>query len=203
MRSTANTFIRTTGIAVVTFASVTTLASCGASGADTATADRQSQVRDAGASVMPFDLNKTMHSFVKNDAGGIETVVSLDVNDSEQVDLVRSHLNEISVAFAAGDFDDPAAIHGNGVPGLQTLKDNASKLSINYTDVPGGAMITYSSSDPAVVSAIHDWFDAQLADHGTDAMSMPADQQMTKEMWAMHHPGQPYPGDSPTTSTPS
>jgi predicted small lipoprotein YifL len=202
MRPTANAFIRTTTIAVMACATVATLAGCGTSGTTTAPADRQSQVRDAGASVMPFDLNKTMHSFVKNDGGGMETVVSLDVNDSEQIDLVRSHLNEVSVAFAAGNFDDPTAIHGSDMPGLQSLKDNDSKLLIAYTDVPGGAMITYSSSDPAVVSAIHDWFDAQLADHGTDAMSMPTDQQMTKEMWAMHHPGQPYPGDSSTTSTP-
>jgi hypothetical protein len=33
------------------------------------------------------------------------------------------------------------------------------------------AEIQYSSSNPKVVSALHEWFDAQLADHGTDAMA--------------------------------
>jgi hypothetical protein len=122
--------------------------------------------------------------------------VGIDVRSDEG--LVRDHLNKISVQFAAGNFDDPTAIHGADMPGLQTLKDNAGKFSIVYAEMPTGAMLTYSSTDPTVVSALHDWFDAQLADHGSDAMSMPADQQMTKEMWQMHHPNEPYPGNNAT-----
>lgn len=39
--------------------------------------DRQGQVREAGAAVMPFDLGKTKHSSVKTDDGGVQAAASL------------------------------------------------------------------------------------------------------------------------------
>jgi hypothetical protein len=32
------------------------------------------------------------------------------------------------------------------------------------------AAITYSAKDKPLISSVHEWFDAQLADHGPDAM---------------------------------
>ena len=65
------------------------LAGCGADGSTTT---RQWEVREAGAEVMPFDLDKTKHSFVKTDDGGVQTVSTLTKNYTEQVALVREHL---------------------------------------------------------------------------------------------------------------
>lgn len=75
------------------------LAGCGEDGS---TAARQEEVRLAGAEVMPFDPGKTKHSFVKTDDGGVQTVVSLDVDDAGQIRLVREHLFEIRDEFSAG-----------------------------------------------------------------------------------------------------
>jgi hypothetical protein len=155
---------------------------------------RQIEVRETGSAVMPFDLDKTKHSFVKIDDGGVQTVVVLDAADIEQVALIRAHLVEISGAFSAGRFDDPATVHGSDMPGVAQLAAGAAQIEITYREVTNGAEITYRTNEGALVGALHDWFDAQVADHGNDAVSEPFDHVMTEEMWNAHHPGQPYNG---------
>jgi hypothetical protein len=167
------------------------LAGCGADGSTTT---RQGEVREAGAEVMPFDLDKTKHSFVKTDDGGVQTVSTLTKNDTEQVALVREHLLEIREEFSAGRFDDPTTIHGADMPGVADLAAGADRLEITYREVDGGAALTYRTSDGSLVTALHDWFEAQVSDHGSDAVSEPFGHMMTEEMWRSHHPGQPYPG---------
>jgi hypothetical protein len=169
------------------------LSSCG--NGDT-TAARQAEVRKAGTAVMPFDLDKTRHSFVKLDGGGVQNVIALDASDVEQVALIRAHLVEVREAFAAGRFDDPATVHGSDMPGIAQLAAGAARLEIVYRDVDNGGEITYRTTDGALVGALHMWFDAQVADHGSDAVSEPSGHVMTEEMWRTHHPGQPYPGST-------
>ena len=43
------------------------------------------------------------------------------------------------------------------------------RLAIEYREIELGARIVYRAEEPALVSAIHDWFDAQLRDHGDHA----------------------------------
>lgn len=163
-------------------------------GGDGSTTDRQTEVREAGAEVMPFDLDKTRHSFVKTDDGGVQTVVALDASDTDQVSLVREHLSEIRDEFAAGRFDDPTTIHGADMPGVADLAAGAALLEITYRELDGGAELTYRTVSGPMVAALHDWFDAQVDDHGSDAVSESGGHVMTEEMWNLHHPGQPYPG---------
>lgn len=158
--------------------------------------DRTDVVRETGQAVMPFDLEKTKHSFVKTDDGGVQTVISLDPTDTEQVRLVRGHLLEIREEFSAGRFNDPTTIHGADMPGVATLTEGADRITFTYRDVDGGGEIMYRTDDGALVGAIHTWFDAQIADHGEDAVSVPFGHVMTEEMWRNHHPGEPYPGSS-------
>ncbi|MNR67789.1 hypothetical protein D3C85_1919740 [compost metagenome] len=43
-------------------------------------------------------------------------------------------------------------------------------MAITYKDIEGGAELAFKTSDPALIAALHQWFDAQLSDHGKDAM---------------------------------
>lgn len=165
---------------------------------DSSISARQAEVRDAGSEVMPFDLDKTKHSFVKTDDGGVQTVLALDVADDVQISLVREHLYKIREEFSAGRFDDPATIHGANMPGVAALSSGAALLEITYREVVGGAELTYRTSDGPMIAALHDWFEAQVTEHGTDAVSEPLGHVMTEEMWNMHHPGQPYQGSTHT-----
>jgi hypothetical protein len=131
--------------------------------------DRQEAVADRGRSVMPFDLDRTTHRFVKSDSGGVQTVVADDPADSKQVGLVRQHLREEADRFGRGDFADPGRIHGDDMPGLKTLRGSAGRIAITYADTRDGGQITFATREPALVAALHAWFDAQVADHGRHA----------------------------------
>ena len=131
---------------------------------------RQAEVAERGADVMPFALDETTHEFRPSPDGGVQTVVADEGADGKQVDLIRGHLREEAQRFRRGDFSDPAAIHGQQMPGLQALSDRAGEIDITYTDVADGGRITYVTEDPGLVEALHHWFDAQLRDHGHDAV---------------------------------
>lgn len=133
---------------------------------------RQSEVAKLGADVMPFSLNATTHVFTKTGDGGSQRVVAKRSDDAEQVKLVRAHLLDIQAQFLNGDFSGPSHVHGAEMPGLADLKAAKSgQIAIDYKEVPAGAELTYRTSDPKLVSALHKWFDAQLSDHGADAMA--------------------------------
>jgi len=132
---------------------------------------RQDTVAERGAVVMPFALDATTHVFDATSTGGVQRVVADRPGDSEQVALIRSHLRHEADRFRAGDFGDPASIHGHEMPGLAVLERSAARLAITYRDVPAGGEVTYRSDAPEVVAALHDWFGAQLADHGAHAVS--------------------------------
>jgi hypothetical protein len=134
-----------------------------------AQADRQAMIREHGGAVMPFDLDRTTHIFKTTEAGGVETVIAKDPADSRQIALIQQHLQHEAMRFRAGDFGDPAAIHGADMPGLAELAAGAPNIRFSYTALPAGAQISYETTDPRLIDALHRWFAAQLADHGHDA----------------------------------
>jgi hypothetical protein len=142
-------------------------AGCGASGSGESA--RQEQVAERGRTVMPFDLDRTTHTFTPTSDGLVETVTADRVDDTEQITLIRAHLAAETRRFRAGDFSDPARIHGPDMPGLAQLADGASRLEITYEDLPAGALIRFRTSEPALVAALHAWGAAQTSDHGSHA----------------------------------
>lgn len=121
---------------------------------------------------MPFSLKATTHVFTKTVEGGIQRVVAKNTADAGQTKLVRLHLQEIKQQFLKGDFSGPSHIHGKNMPGLEELRSaKQGQMAIGYQAVDGGAELTYRTSDAVTVAALHKWFDAQLSDHGADAMA--------------------------------
>ena len=140
--------------------------------AGAADAQRQAEVAKRGPDVMPFSLKATQHVFTKTPEGGVQRVVARNTTDSEQVKLVRGHLRDIQTQFLKGDFSGPAHIHGVEMPGLADLKAaKPSQIAIDYKEVAGGAELTYRTADARLATALHSWFDAQVSDHGPDAMA--------------------------------
>ncbi|HEY8708820.1 MAG TPA: aspartate carbamoyltransferase [Burkholderiaceae bacterium] len=151
--------------------------------AHSADAARQAEVARLGADVMPFSLAATTHVFTKAADGGTQRVIAKDPADTTQVKLVRQHLRQIEQQFRQRDFSGPAHIHGHTMPGLAQLQAaGAGELAIGYREVEGGAELTYRSASATLVAALHQWFDAQLSDHGADAMA-----GHMHDMHDMHH----------------
>ncbi len=131
-------------------------------------AQHQAEIASRGAEVMPFDLDRSTHIFEKTDNGGRQQVISDDA-DAEQILLIQSHLQTISRQFSQGNFHDPQMIHGENMAGLHALMMGADRLDITYTPLDNGGQILYASDDAALVIALHQWFDAQVSDHGDHA----------------------------------
>ena len=133
------------------------------------TNDKQSSVHNMGRMVMPFDLGATTHVFEMTETGGIQEVIADDPSDAAQVFLIRQHLQHEALRFRAGDFSDPTSLHGSAMPGLAQLAQGAERMTIDYTELPDGARLTFTTSESYLVTAIHRWFGAQLSDHASDA----------------------------------
>lgn len=133
---------------------------------------RQDEVAARGAEVMPFKLSETTHVFTKTPTGGLQQVIAKNPGDTEQIRLIRMHLEDIATRFHQGDYSGPAQTHGVQMPGLAQLKAaKPGEIRILYTDVTNGGQIEYFAKRLELIAAIHEWFDAQLADHGADAMA--------------------------------
>jgi hypothetical protein len=130
---------------------------------------RQALVAERGAEVMPFDLDQTVHVFEQFNDGGLQTVTAKDAAAGDQIALIQAHLQEEADKFSRGDFTDPAAIHGQAMPGLAELRVGATRIEVRYMPLPNGAQIRYTTHDPALVAALHHWFTAQVSDHGQHA----------------------------------
>ena len=132
---------------------------------------RQAAVHEMGSNVMPFDLDKTTHIFEMNATGGIQQVIAQDPNDVQQIALIRQHVEHEAMRFRAGDFSDPTALHGGDMPGVQQLAAGATQMTIEYSALPNGAQISFEMQDIQLITAVHQWFGAQLSDHAQDAVS--------------------------------
>lgn len=134
--------------------------------------ERQADVAKRGADVMPFSLKATTHIFTKTSDGGTQRVSAKDASDAQQIQMVREHLRHIQAEFQHGDFAGPSHVHGADMPGLSALKAaKPGAIAIVYRNVTSGAELTYKTADAGLVSALHTWFDAQVSDHGDDAMA--------------------------------
>ncbi len=130
---------------------------------------RQAMVHETGSHVMPFDLGATQHIFQMTEFGGIQLVVAKKNNDTDQIKLIRQHLLFEAEQFKNGDFSDPATLHGAEMPGIDELSKNIAEIDIEYSEVTGGAQISFVANDIHLITEIHRWFGAQLSDHGSDA----------------------------------
>jgi hypothetical protein len=130
---------------------------------------QQEHVHQMSPGVMPFDMSKTVHVFRMTEQGGVERVVSRSAGASDEIALIRQHLQHEAEQFQKGNYSDPAKLHGAQMPGLEELRQAASRIKVSYAALPNGAEITFAATDLHLVTAVHRWFGAQLSEHGPDA----------------------------------
>lgn len=130
--------------------------------------DRQMMIHKHSSMVMPFEMDKVTHYFVKTKNGGILRVTAKD-SANNQVALIQQHLLHEQQLFSEAKFDDPKKLHGMGMPGLAKLENSKGEFTAKYEDLKHGAQIKFVSQNAGVVEALHEWFDAQIKDHGKDA----------------------------------
>src|SRR6266700_5536460 len=74
------------------------------------------QMMKQGEMAMGFSQAKATHHFHLSASGGSIEVQTNEPSDTASREHIRRHLQEISKAFAAGDFSSPMLTHGKVPP---------------------------------------------------------------------------------------
>jgi len=119
--------------------------------------------RTGHAVVSNIDPRTTALTLSKTDEGGVEAVLASDASDSVTVEGVRALLREQAAQFQQGRYQDPAREHGMVMPGSRELEAGYAGVRVGYADLPAGGQITYVANDPALVNALHAWFDRRAS----------------------------------------
>jgi len=129
------------------------------------------EVHQREQQVAPFDLDQALQTFTKTVHGGVQHVMAKSADNTKQIKLIQAHLLKISNEFKKGDFSVTERIHGADMPGLAQLKRaEPDDIKFEYEALPNGAQIHYSTEYPQYVQALHEWFDAQISEHGSDVV---------------------------------
>ena len=129
------------------------------------------EVQQRTQQVVPYALDQTQLTFTKTVHGGVQHVVVKSADNTEQIKLIQANLLKMASDFRKGDFSVTERIHGADMPGLARLKmAETDDIKYEYKALPNGAQIHYSTEYPQYVQALHEWFDAQMSEHGNEVV---------------------------------
>jgi hypothetical protein len=126
-----------------------------------------SMMMQHGQQVMGFSQTETTHHFFLSNDGGVIQVEANDPKDTQNRDLIRTHLAHIAQAFATGDFSDPMAVHDkvpDGVPVMQRLKGD---IHYSFEETPSGGRVVVKTANSQALDAIHEFLRFQIREHQT------------------------------------
>ena len=143
------------------------MADCPMHAQHTAQDSHHAVVEKHGDEAMGFAHDKTTHHFRMLPDGGALEVTANDPNDKRDLQAIRSHLSQIAVAFAKGDFSTPVFVHDGVPPGTTTMKLLRTQIRYAYEEIPSGGRVRIQSSNEVALAAIADFLRFQITDHGT------------------------------------
>ena len=121
-------------------------------------------MQQRGRRAMGVDQYTSTHHFdALPDGGRIE--LQRDIDDSAGVAQIRTHLQGIAKAFAAGDFNTPAFVHMQDVPGTKVMAAKRAAITYTYRELPRGGEVRIATKDPEALAAIHEFLAFQRKDH--------------------------------------
>ena len=142
----------------------------GARQADTAFAAMQAR----GQMVMGVDQYASAHVFEDLEDGGRIVLDADSASDTAGIAAIRHHMQDIAVAFRAGDFARPFKVHVQVVPGTAIMAAQRTRITYEASDRPRGAEVRIRTKDAAAAAAIHAFLAFQRTAHhaaGHEAMA--------------------------------
>jgi len=138
---------------------------------DKTSSEQSNQAVQHSQQTMPFAVDQTLQTFSKTVHGGIQHIAAKSADNTRQIKLIQTYLMDLANQFKKGDFSESERIHGAGMPGLARLKTaKTDDIKFDYKGLGNGGQIHYSTEYPELVQALHEWFDAQIQDHGNDVI---------------------------------
>ena len=121
-------------------------------------------MQQRGRQAMGVDQYTSTHHFNPLPDGGVIQLVR-DVDDTAGVATIRKHIRDIARAFASGDFSTPEFVHMQTVPGTKVMADRKTAISYTPHDVPRGAELRITTTDPEALKAVHEFLAFQRHEH--------------------------------------
>jgi hypothetical protein len=140
---------------------------CPMHAAHMAAAARSNDVDRRGDEVMGFPHVATKHSFKIYDDGGAIEVRALRADDEATVRAIHTHLQSIAKSFAAGDFANPAAIHGPAPVGTDVMAAKKDSIVYRYSDLENGGRVRITTTEASALDAVHRFLRFQIEEHRT------------------------------------
>ena len=129
--------------------------------------DQHMAVAKRGDAAMGFSHETTTHHFILEKTGGIIDVSANDPADTASRDMIRMHMQHITKAFHAGDFNLPMLIHDRVPPGVPEMQKRKANITYRFEETERGARVVIATADPRALRAIHDFLRFQIEDHET------------------------------------
>ncbi len=116
-------------------------------------------------------IRKRNDEFVEFDRLRIEEAIELACNAVGEMD--KSFIPVVT-DFIVKDLDHVyTEVFVNRIPSVEDVQDIITDvlpifddIKFEYKALPDGAQIHYSTEYPQYVQALHEWFDAQMSEHG-------------------------------------
>jgi hypothetical protein len=135
---------------------------------------KEDAMQKRGAAAMAFDQDATVHHFRLAPDGGSIEVDARNAMDTTNRSAIRTHLKEIALQFAKGDFSRPLMTHAENPPGVARMAELRSAIRYIYEETPDGGRVRIRSSNADAVRAVHQFLQYQIREHHTgDVMTAP------------------------------
>jgi len=127
----------------------------------------EEELKQRGNAAMGFDQDAVVHHFLLTPTGGAIDVEVRDPRETKTLDAIRTHLREIALQFAAGDFGAPFATHAEVPPGVPAMQRLKSTITYSYGQTASGARVDIATQNPEALAAVHEFLRYQIAEHHT------------------------------------
>lgn len=129
-------------------------------------------MQERGRKAMGVDQYTSTHQFDALPTGG-RIELQRDSADSAGVAQIRAHIREIGAAFESGDFSTPAFVHMQDVPGTKVMRLKRERIEYHVYDLPRGAELQITTTDPEALKAIHEFMAFQRGEHHAGGRGRP------------------------------
>lgn len=123
------------------------------------------KMMERGNIAMGFNQNKITHNFAVTPNGGSITITSLNSNDTQRINQIRTHLMNIQKDFSEGNFTKPFFIHAQEVPGTDVMTKKKDLIKYNILELRDGSSLALTTNDEELMDAISQFMKYQATAH--------------------------------------
>jgi hypothetical protein len=126
---------------------------------------KMTKMMERGNIAMGFNQNKIAHHFAVTPNGGNITITSLNSNETQTINQIKTHIMDIQKDFSEGNFTKPFFIHAQEVPGTDVMTEKKDLIKYNTLELRNGSSLVLTTNDKELINAISQFMKYQATAH--------------------------------------